>query len=85
MLHCVHHVRLFDKIPQIFIVLSMGTCQLYFISLIFGHKLEYNRGQWNYVQIAGNQPTRLFQTRYARFRMLKNVKNEFKILNVYKL
>ena len=35
--------------------------------------------------ISKQQPTRLFQTRYARFWMLKNVKNEFKILNVYKL
>ena len=39
---------------------------------------------WSYFQIAGNQPTRLFQTRFARFQMLKNVKNQFKILNVYK-
>ena len=38
----------------------------------------------SYFQIAGNQPTRLFQTKYARFWMLKNVKNQFKILNVYK-
>ena len=42
-------------------------------------------GYWSYFQIAGNQPTRLFQTRYARFWMLTNVKNQFKILNVYKL
>ena len=35
--------------------------------------------------ISKQQPTRLFQTRYARFWILKNVKNEFKILNVYKL
>ena len=41
---------------------------------------------WSYFQIAGCQPTRLFQTRYARFLMLKNVKkNQFKILNAYKL
>ena len=33
--------------------------------------------------MAGRQPARLFQTEYARFCMLKNVKNQFKILNVY--
>ena len=41
--------------------------------------------QWSYVQIAGCQPTTPFQTRCARFRMLKNVKNEFKSLNVHEL
>ena len=35
---------------------------------------------WSYFQIAGYQPTRLFQTRYARFQMLKSIKNQFKIL-----
>ena len=43
-------------------------------------QLEY----WSYFQIPGNQPAMLVQTRYARFRMLKNVENQFKILNVYK-
>ena len=36
---------------------------------------------WSYFQITGCQPARLFQTRYARFWMLKNVNNQFKILN----
>ena len=43
------------------------------------------KSHWSFVQIAGCQPTMLVQSRYARFWMLKNVKNEFKILNVYKL
>ena len=47
--------------------------------------IQLPRIDWGYFQIAGCQPTRLFQTRYARFWTLKNVKNELKILNVYKL
>ena len=37
--------------------------------------------EWSYFQIVGCQPARLFQTEYARFQMIKNVKNQFQILN----
>ena len=44
--------------------------------------IQVGVGHWSYFQIAGCQPARMFQTRYARFQMLKNVTNQFKILNV---
>ena len=40
--------------------------------------------QWSYFQISSCQPARLFQTEYARFQVIENFKNQFKILTVYK-
>ena len=78
--HKVH----FNEHWLVCLLVQSVKCELPKISTVTRPLLEV-LCYWSYFQIAGCQPTRLFQTRHTRFWMFKNVENQFKILNVYKL